>query len=437
MILSVIIVHYRVRYFLELCLHSVEKALKGVDAEVFVVDNHSADGSMEFLQPLFPRVRFIVNTENRGFARANNQALELAWGEYILFLNPDTILPEDSVERCLSFLRSAPRIGGLGLRMIDGSGRFLKESRRGCPSPWVAFCKLCGLTALFPRSRVFSTYYLGYLPETGSHPSPVLSGACLWVSRAILDETGPFDEDFFMYAEDIDLSYRLEQAGYVNYYFADATIVHFKGESTQKDTRYVRQFYKAMSQFRRKHFSGGLPRLFGGALEAAIWLRAGLGAIGRMSGNRPSRGPSTGTPRGAASGGRMLRKAVSGAAAAEVPRRTWLNGDPAEVERLQSLLTQSGERTPVGTPQRILATGEQQAEEIIFCEGDGFSFKACIAALETAALYRKGQYAKFYAAGSASAVGSAHRDGQGEVWILEGQLAHQVFEPLPGQKPAD
>lgn len=410
MILSVIIVNYRVRYFLELCLHSVEKALKGVDAEVFVVDNHSADGSMEFLQPLFPRVRFIVNTENRGFARANNQVLELARGEYILFLNPDTILPEDSVERCLSFLRSTPRIGGLGLRMIDGSGRFLKESRRGFPSPWVAFCKLCGLTALFPRSRVFSTYYLGYLPETGSHPSPVLSGACLWVSRAILDETGPFDEDFFMYAEDIDLSYRLEQAGYVNYYFADATIVHFKGESTQKDTRYVRQFYKAMSQFRRKHFSGGLPRLFGGALEAAIWLRAGLGAIGRI-------------------GGRTSHPVA--------PRRTWLTGDPTEVERLQSLLAQSGERTPVGTPERILAMGEQQAEEIIFCEGDGFSFKACIAALETAALYRKGQYAKFYAAGSASAVGSAHRGGQGEVWILEGQLAHQVFEPLPGQKPAD
>ena len=431
MILSVIIVNYRVRYFLELCLHSVEKALKGVDAEVFVVDNHSADGSMEFLWPLFPRVKFIVNTENRGFARANNQALEQARGEYILFLNPDTILPEDIVPRCLSFLRSTPRIGGLGLRMIDGSGRFLKESRRGFPSPWVAFCKLSGLTALFPRTRLFSTYYLGYLPETGSHPSPVLSGACLWVSRAILDETGPFDEDFFMYAEDIDLSYRLEQAGYVNYYFADATIVHFKGESTQKDTRYTRQFYKAMSQFRRKHFNGGLPRLFGGVLEAAIWLRAGLGAIGRIGRQRPGRPsgrPSTGTPRGTASGGAVL-PASGEVPAGPAPRRTWLTGDPQEVERLRSLLSAGGER--------ILETDGQQAEEIIFCEGDGFSFKECIEALEMAALYRKGQYAKFHAAGSVSAVGSAHRDGQGETWLLKGQLTHQRFEPLPGEQPAD
>jgi N-acetylglucosaminyl-diphospho-decaprenol L-rhamnosyltransferase len=421
MILSVIIVNYRVRYFLELCLHSVEKALRGLDAEILVVDNHSADGSMEFLRPLFPRVKFIVNTENRGFARANNQALEQARGEYILFLNPDTILPEDIVPRCLSFLRSTPRIGGLGLRMIDGSGRFLKESRRGFPSPWVAFCKLSGLTALFPHSRLFSTYYLGYLPADSHHPSPVLSGACLWVSRAILDETGSFDEDFFMYAEDIDLSYRLEKAGYVNYYFADATIVHFKGESTQKDTRYTRQFYKAMSQFRRKHFNGGLPRLFGGALEAAIWLRAGLGAIGRMGGR---------TPRGAA--GRAV--------AISAPRRTWLTGDPAEVERLQSLLTHAGERTPEGTPEtpeRTLAPDGQQAEEIIFCEGDGFSFSECIAALEAAALYRKGQCAKFHAAGSASAVGSARRDGQGETWLLKGQLSHQIFQPLPGENPAD
>jgi len=299
MVLSVIIVNYRVRYFLELCLHSVGKALSGLDAEVIVIDNHSADGSIEFLRPLFPGVRFIVNTENTGFAHANNQALEHAKGEHILFLNPDTILPEDFVPQCLSFLQSTPRVGGLGLRMIDGSGRFLKESRRGFPSPWVAFCKLSGLTALFPRSRAFSTYYLGFLPATGTHPAPVLSGACLWVSRAVLDEVGSFDSSFFMYAEDIDLSYRLEQAGYVNYYFADSTIIHFKGESTRKDIGYTRQFYKAMSQFRRKHFTRGLPFIGKAGLEAAIRLRAALGAATRLfspaSPHAPS-GPSAVTP---------------------------------------------------------------------------------------------------------------------------------------------
>jgi GT2 family glycosyltransferase len=400
MILSVIIVNYRVRYFLELCLHSVEKALRGLDAEILVVDNHSADGSIELLRPIFPAVKFIVNTENIGFARASNQGLEQAGGEYILFLNPDTILPEDIARRCLSFLQSPPpqtsphlspssRIGGLGVRMIDGSGRFLKESRRGFPSPWVAFCKLSGLTALFPRSRWFSTYYLGYLPADRTHPSPVLSGACLWISRAALRETGAFDENFFMYAEDIDLSYRLEKAGFVNYYFADTTIVHFKGGSTQKDIRYVRQFYKAMSQFRRKHFSRGMPALFRGALEAAIWLRAGVSkiAIGRPNAVTSSR-PTT----------------------KNSSRRTWLTGDRTGISQLQSRLMIAGERT--------MAPDRQQAEEIIFCVGDEFSFKEAIGALEAAAPYQKGQQVKFYTTGGHAAVGSAYRNSPGEIRVL-------------------
>jgi GT2 family glycosyltransferase len=392
MILSVIIVNYRVKHFLELCLHSVENALRGIDAEVIVVDNHSGDDSVAFLRPLFPAVTFIVNTENVGFARANNLALQQARGDYVLFLNPDTILPEDIATRCISFLQSTPGIGGLCPRMIDGSGHFLKESRRGFPSPWVAACKLFGLTALFPHSRLFATYYLGHLPAGRSHPSPVLSGACLWISRAALTRVGPFDGKFFMYAEDIDLSYRLEQAGYRNYYFADATIVHFKGESTQKDIRHIRQFYKAMSQFRRKHFNRGLSRVFASGLEVAIWLRAGLGAIGRM-GRRPSPGqaPSPASPRAH-------------------PRRTWLTGDPAGVKRLRALLPVAGERT--------LAPDAQHADEIIFCEGERFSFKKCIAELEAAAPYAKHRQMKFYATGSEAVVGSASRDGRGEIWVI-------------------
>ncbi len=282
MLLSVIIVNYRVRYFLELCLHSVEKAIAGLAAEVIIVDNYPADGTIAALQPLFPDFLFLANSENLGFAKANNLALRQARGEYILFLNPDTLLPEDFVRICHRFISGKPRVGGLGVRMVDGSGRFLKESRRGFPGPWVAFCKLSGLSTLFPYSRFFARYYLGHLPADTAHPAPVLSGACLWVSRAILGETGGFDERFFMYAEDIDLSFRIEKAGYINYFLPDTTIIHFKGESTQKDIRYVRQFYKAMSQFRRKHFNRGLPALLNAGMEAAIWLRAGIGGFARV-----------------------------------------------------------------------------------------------------------------------------------------------------------
>jgi GT2 family glycosyltransferase len=383
MILSVIIVNYRVRYFLELCLHSVQKALQGLDSEVFVVDNNSADGSVEYLRPLFPAFNFIANTENAGFARANNQALQLARGKYILFLNPDTILPEDFANRCLAFLQSTPDAGGVGVRMIDGSGLFLKESRRGFPSPWVAFCKLSGLTALFPQKRRFAGYYLGHLPQDKTSPAPVLSGACFWVARAILEKTGGFDERFFMYAEDIDLSYRIEQAGYVNYYLAETAIVHFKGESTLKDIRYVKQFYKAMSQFRRKHFNRGLPALFNAGMEVAIWLRAGIGAIGRGS---TAASPATKDP---------------------AILTTRLMGDPAVLLRLREFFASTGVRTVVED------TGE--AQELIICQGAQFSFKECIKSLEATAPYRTGLRVKFYAEGSGSVVGSANRDGRGEI----------------------
>ena len=394
MILSIIIINYRVPYFLELCLQSVAKALQGLDAEIIVVDNHSADGSMDLLRPLFPEVKWILNTENTGFARANNQALEQSAGQYILFLNPDTIVPEDFAQKCLSFIRSVDRPGGIGVRMIDGSGRFLKESRRGFPSPWVAFCKLSGLTALFPHSRRFSQYYLGYLPPAPAHPAPVLSGACLWVRRTSLEKAGAFDETFFMYAEDIDLSYRLEKAGYTNYYFPDTTIIHFKGESSPKDIRHTRRFYKAMIQFRRKHAGAGLSafsRLF---LETAIWLRAGLSAI---SPNRPAAG-------------------ATAKAAASKPRRTWLTGDPAGIARLQPSLAASRIRSS--------ASDETNADEIIYCIGKEFSFKSAIHALERK---NPAQTAAFYAAGNHAVVSSSRPDEQGEIWVLQGQLSD---EPL-------
>lgn len=384
MVLSVIIVNYRVRYFLELCLHSVQRALAAIGpSEIIVVDNASADGSIEALQSLFPAVRFVENHENVGFARANNQALRLAGGEYILFLNPDTVVPEDFATRCLEFMRSDPRVGALGVRMIDGSGRFLPESRRGFPSPWVAFTKLAGLSALFPRSRVFAGYYLGGLPPDRAHPAPVLSGACMLVRRSILGEVGGFDERFFMYAEDIDLSYRIEKAGYVNFYFPGTTIVHFKGESTQKDIRYIRLFYKAMSQFRRKHFNRGLPALWNWGMELAIWIRAGLEA-GRNSTADARFGPKRG-------------------------RKLWITGDPTEAALVQRLLS--------AAEGWEIVSNSEAASAVLLCEGPDFSFRECIGALEKGAI-QPSRIVLFHASGSRSAAGSADRKGHGETLVF-------------------
>jgi N-acetylglucosaminyl-diphospho-decaprenol L-rhamnosyltransferase len=392
MVVSVLIVNYRVRYFLELCLHSLQRTLTGLDAEIIVVDNNSGDDGIAALRPLFPDVIFLENSENEGFAKANNRAFGRARGEYILFLNPDTIVPEDLAPSCLAMLASTPGIGGLGVRMVDGSGRFLKESRRGFPTPWVAFCKMTGLTALFPRSRAFASYYLGHLPDARSHPAPVLSGACLWVSRAALEKTGAFDERFFLYAEDIDLSYRLEKAGYTNYYYPGVTIIHFKGESTQKDIRYTRQFYRAMSQFRQKHFQRRLPAVFNAGLEVAIWLRAAIGAL-------PVRAGRTGknTP-----GNRRTNKQAS--------RNTWLEGDPAEVRSFAALLAASGKRK--------VAEDIHKSQEIIFCQGADYSFRDCIAGLEANARHRNGQQIKFHAAGAGIAVGSADPNGRGDILVI-------------------
>jgi GT2 family glycosyltransferase len=252
--LSVIIVNYNVKHFLEQCLYSVHKAISGIVAEVIVVDNDSSDNSIGFLQPAFPSVIFLANNENAGFSKACNQGLSVSKGRYVLFLNPDTIVPEDCLSKCVSFLASHPDAGALGIRMVDGGGKFLKESKRAFPSPLTALYKLSGLSALFPRSRTFSRYHLRYLPENENHEVDVLAGAFMMIKREVINKTGAFDETFFMYAEDIDLSYRIQEAGYRNYYFADSSIIQFKGESTRKlSLNYVRMFYNAMNVFVKKH----------------------------------------------------------------------------------------------------------------------------------------------------------------------------------------
>lgn len=275
--LSVIIVNYNVKYFLEQALLSVRRASRGLEVETWVVDNNSVDDSVRMVQEKFPEVQLIANQHNPGFSIANNQAIRQSAGEYILLLNPDTVVEEDTFEKCIAFMGAHPEAGGLGVRMIDGSGAFLPESKRGFPSPWVAFCKTVGLSRLFPKSRLFNHYHLGYLDEFETNEVEVLAGAFMFMRRSALDVVGLLDEAFFMYGEDIDLSYRLIQSGYKNYYFPGTTIIHYKGESTKKGSlNYVRAFYNAMIIFARKHFEGSKARVFVFMLQVAIYLRASL-----------------------------------------------------------------------------------------------------------------------------------------------------------------
>lgn len=281
--LSVIIVNYNVKHFLEQCLCSLLKACRNIQAEILVVDNCSTDGSRKYLEYAFPTVSFTWNTENLGFSKANNQALKQAKGEFILFLNPDTILAEDSLQLCMEFFATHADAGGLGVRMIDGAGKFLKESKRAFPSYFTSFCKLSGLARLFPSSKIFNRYYLGYLPEHENHEVDVLAGAFMMIPARVIEQTGGFDETFFMYGEDVDLSYRIQKAGFKNYYFAGTTIIHFKGESTKKGSlNYIRLFYNAMSLFVKKHYSGSSAGLFVFFVHVGIWLRAGVSAFSKF-----------------------------------------------------------------------------------------------------------------------------------------------------------
>ncbi len=269
---SVVIVNYKVRYYLAQCIHSVLKAMEGIDGEVIIVDNDSRDGSVEFLQALYPQVHFIESKKNLGFSRANNIAIRQARGEYILVLNPDTIINEELIKDCTGLLDSNPQIGATGVRMLNPDGTFAPESRRGIPTPFTAFCKMSGLNAAFPTSRIFGRYYMKFLDERSTTPIEIISGACMFIRKSVLDECGLFDEDFFMYGEDIDLSYRILQTGKQNYYLP-SRIIHYKGESSRKNTfRYVYVFYEAMYIFFKKHYSS-YNWILSIPIRSAIYLR--------------------------------------------------------------------------------------------------------------------------------------------------------------------
>lgn len=252
--LSVIIVSYNVKYYLEQCLDSVVRSSCGINTEIIVVDNNSSDGTVEYLTSRFRDVLFIANKKNVGFAIANNQGIRISKGEYVVLLNPDTILGEDVLPTCINFMDSHPLAGAMGVRMLRTDGSFALESRRGIPTPFTSFCKMSGLCARFPKSTTFGRYYMQFLDENLPNQIEVISGACMFIRKTTLDKSGLLDEDFFMYGEDIDLSYRMLMTGQNNYYYP-VSILHYKGESTNKTSyRYVQTFYNAMLIFFEKHY---------------------------------------------------------------------------------------------------------------------------------------------------------------------------------------
>lgn len=253
--LSVIILNYNVRYFLELCVSSVQQAIQNLEAEIIVVDNNSSDDSCAMMQSRFPSIKLIQNNDNAGFPKGNNIGVAQAQGEYVCILNPDTVVAEDTFEKVLAFAQKQKDLGIVGCKLIDGTGNFLPESKRGIPTPWVAFTKIFGLYKWFPKTSLFNKYYAQHLNVNQTGEVEILVGAFMVMKRELYTELGGFDEDCFMYSDDIDLSYRVLQHGKSNYYFHETSVIHYKGESTVKDGTYMKRFQEAMNFFYKKHFS--------------------------------------------------------------------------------------------------------------------------------------------------------------------------------------
>jgi GT2 family glycosyltransferase len=252
--LSIIILNYNVRYFLEQCILSVQEAIAAIEAEIIVVDNNSSDESVLMMQEKFPEVTLIQNKENFGFPKGNNIGFRQAKGNYICILNPDTVVAEDTFTKILAFAERQPNLGIIGCKLIDGTGNFLPESKRGIPTPWVAFTKVFGLYKIFPKTKLFNQYYAQHLSENETGKVDILVGAFMFLESKLYQDLNGFDEDCFMYADDIDLSYRALQKGKNNFYFHDTTVLHYKGESTIKDEKYMKRFQEAMNFFYAKHF---------------------------------------------------------------------------------------------------------------------------------------------------------------------------------------
>ena len=273
--LSVIIVNYNVRFFLEYCLLSLQKATKGINVQIIVVDNASTDDNYDWIPSNFPNITFLKNSVNIGFGKANNLGISHAQGKYVLLLNPDTLIPETALVDCLNFIEKQKDCGALGVHMMDGQGQFLPESKRSLPTPAISFYKFSGLERLFPQSRLFGQYTLGYLDDTGTFPVCILAGAFMIIRKSLLDKVGGFDERFFMYGEDIDLSYRLQnETGFKNYFLGSVKILHFKGESSKQDTlQYHKIFNDGMQVFVKKYYNKGKAFLMQSTIAMVTHLK--------------------------------------------------------------------------------------------------------------------------------------------------------------------
>ena len=290
--LSIIILNYNVRYFLELCVLSVQKAIQNLDAEIIVIDNNSSDDSCAMMKQLFPNIKLIENKENSGFPKGNNIAVKEAKGEYICILNPDTVVAEDTFEKVLAFAKRQTDLGIVGCKLIDGTGNFLPESKRGIPTPWVAFTKIFGLYKLFPKSSLFNKYYAQHLGENQTGKVDILVGAFMVMKRELYNQLEGFDENCFMYADDIDLSYRALLLQKQNYYFHETAVIHYKGESTVKDATYMKHFREFMNFFYKKHFKQSvffnLIARFGAFYFSMVKLFQGSRSLGTKAKIPPS-----------------------------------------------------------------------------------------------------------------------------------------------------
>ncbi len=281
--LSIVIVNYNVKHFAEQCLRSIIAAGKGITLEIFLVDNASTDGSNEYLRTLFPSIEFISNQENLGFAKANNLALRRSCGRYLMILNPDTLVGEESLKALVDYMDSHPKVGIAGPKMLNRYGQFDRSSKRGLPTPWTAFCRISGISALFPRSPFFSKYDLLYIDSEKPAIVDVLTGACMIVRAAAYSQVGGLDEAFFMFGEDIDWSYRFSLAGWEVHYAPVASIVHFKGESTRRSNldRDL-AFYGAMHLFVEKHFLKSYPILGHKLIDVGIMIAEVLARLSKF-----------------------------------------------------------------------------------------------------------------------------------------------------------
>jgi GT2 family glycosyltransferase len=280
--ISIVIVNYNVKDFLLQCLRSIEKSITKRKYEIIVVDNNSIDESIEFLSPLFEKVDFISLNDNLGFGKANNVGFDKASGKYLLILNPDTIISEDTLDKMYDFMELNPEIGISGCKVLNQDGSFQVTCRRGFPTPWASFTKLFGLQNTFPNSKFFAQYNQTYKSINESYEIDAVIGAFMFCRFDIIRSIGGFDPDYFMYGEDLDLCFRVKELGSKIFYFHQTTIIHFKGESTKRSNiNELKHFYEAMEIYAQKHYSNS--NFFFWFLKLGIILRGFVAYLNRNS----------------------------------------------------------------------------------------------------------------------------------------------------------